>query len=140
MCVVLVRMPFFCGTVAVPGPMCPRRLPNEYRGYVSCVRWRLVFFAGDGIQDEEELEWLAVAKKGHGVIKSEQRRESAETEYHRLLCEESIQQASFTYLLFLRRGLFLAAIRGCKGVGSDQIGSPGDSRAFCTLKAACCIH
>lgn len=46
------------------------------------------------LQDEEELEWLAVAKEGKGVTKSERRQESAETEYHRLLCEESIQQAS----------------------------------------------
>lgn len=43
-------------------------------------------------QDEEELEWLAVAKKGDGVKKSEKRRESAETEYFRLLCDESMQQ------------------------------------------------
>lgn len=44
-------------------------------------------------QDEEELEWLTNAKKGNGIEKSERRRESAETEYHRLLCEESMQQA-----------------------------------------------
>lgn len=43
-------------------------------------------------QDDEELQWLAVAKQGKGVEKSEKRQESAETEYHRLLCEESIQQ------------------------------------------------
>ena len=36
---------------------------------------------------------MAVAKEGKGVTKSERRQESAETEYHRLLCEESIQQA-----------------------------------------------
>lgn len=43
-------------------------------------------------QDDEELQWLMVAKQGKGVEKSEKRRESAETEYHRLLCEESMQQ------------------------------------------------
>ena len=61
------------------------------------------------LQDEEELEWLAVAKEGKGVSKSERRQESAETEYHRLLCEESIQQArakSFCCSLFLLLFLF----------------------------------
>ena len=43
-------------------------------------------------QDDEELQWLAVAKQGKGVEKSEKRQESAETEYHRLLCQESMQQ------------------------------------------------
>lgn len=33
-----------------------------------------------------------VAKEGKGVLTSEKRRESAETEYHRLLCEESMHQ------------------------------------------------
>lgn len=33
-----------------------------------------------------------VAKQGKGVEKSERRRENAETAYHRLLCEESMQQ------------------------------------------------
>jgi len=43
-------------------------------------------------QDDEELQWLMVAKQGKGVEKSDKRRESAETEYHRLLCEESMQE------------------------------------------------
>ncbi|CBJ28852.1 conserved unknown protein [Ectocarpus siliculosus] len=49
-------------------------------------------------KDEEELEWLVVAKKGQGVKKSETRRENAETEYHRLLCEESMQEAGLKLL------------------------------------------
>lgn len=44
------------------------------------------------VQDEEELDWLTDAKKGNGIEKSERRRESAETDYHRLLCQESMQQ------------------------------------------------
>ncbi|CAN0187038.1 unnamed protein product, partial [Ectocarpus sp. 13 AM-2016] len=43
-------------------------------------------------------EWLVVAKKGQGVKKSETRRENAETEYHRLLCEESMQEAGLKLL------------------------------------------
>lgn len=43
-------------------------------------------------QDDDELQWLLVAKDGNGVATSEKRRESAETEYYRLLCQESMQQ------------------------------------------------
>lgn len=54
------------------------------------------YFVLHAPQDDEELQWLAVAKQGKGVLKSEKRQENAETEYHRLLCEESMQQVRKT--------------------------------------------
>ncbi|CBJ31449.1 conserved unknown protein [Ectocarpus siliculosus] len=44
-------------------------------------------------KDDEELEWLITAQEGQGVKRSERRRENAETEYHRLLFEESMLKA-----------------------------------------------
>lgn len=38
---------------------------------------------------DEELEWLTTGRQGKGVNRSETWREPAETEYHRLLFEES---------------------------------------------------
>eukprot|EP00752_Nemacystus_decipiens_P014162 g12593.t1 len=59
--------------------------------------------------DDEELQWLAVAKEGKGVEKSEKRQESAETEYHRLLYEESMQQLEMKLLKDRRLELALKA-------------------------------
>ena len=53
----------------------------ETFGAISCAK-----------QDDEELAWLADAKKGQGFQRSEERRESAETAYHRLLFQESVEQ------------------------------------------------
>lgn len=49
------------------------------------------------LQDDEELEWLVTARQGDGVKRSERRRESAETAYHRLLFEESMLQVVVCY-------------------------------------------
>lgn len=47
------------------------------------------------LQDDEELEWLITATQGNAVEMSERRRETAETEYHRLLFQESMIQVRY---------------------------------------------
>ncbi|CAB1119908.1 unnamed protein product [Ectocarpus sp. CCAP 1310/34] len=47
---------------------------------------------------DEELEWLCSAKKGDGIQKSETRRDCAETDYHRVLFQESMLQAGMEIL------------------------------------------
>lgn len=88
-----------------------------------------------------------MAKKGEGVKKSETRRENAETEYHRLLCEESMQEVGNTaalrltcfywsagervyytraYLLFPLRFIFSQWCCGRLVVSGQKIGQPAE--------------
>lgn len=62
-------------------------LLNEISAYQACCACLVLKSKND-----DELKWCMDAKDGNGVQKSEQRREDAETEYHRLLCQESTQQ------------------------------------------------
>lgn len=66
----------------------------EYKYHIFHFIYIFSFFLSRDVQDDDELNWMLLAKQGKGVSTSEKRRESAETEYYRLLCEESTQKVS----------------------------------------------
>ncbi|CAN0487385.1 unnamed protein product, partial [Ectocarpus sp. 12 AP-2014] len=100
-------------------------------------------------KDDEELEWLITATQGNAVEMSERRRETAETEYHRLLFQESMVQAGMEILKDRRLSVSLKAVAKTGGdlerlinphgqraeeVGGELLGRAGGGEAEAELR------